>query len=160
MKGFILKRTTCQIKKYVQLVSVHCTSYIYIIFFFAKLCFYGSCAPNLARPSRCKVFFYCVLLCDFRCCNYYYVSRFNKKKKKQQQKNKEKKQQKVQEEIKPKRNEAKRRGRDNGGQLAMKRNETGTAVAHASWFCPLFLFPLCPPLLLFCQPPTPHPHAL
>lgn len=110
------------------MVFIHRDQYLLYFswIFFSKLCFYGCCAPNLARPSRCEVFFYCVLLCDFRCCQLLLCEPVRQKKK-----NKEKKQQSVRE-----RNEKKRRGRDNCGRLAMKRNETGTAVAHASFRLP------------------------
>lgn len=128
------------------MVFIHRDQYLLYFswIFFSKLCFYGCCAPNLARPSRCEVFFYCVLLCDFRCCQLLLCEPVRQKKK-----NKEKKQQSVRE-----RSEKKRRGRDNGGRLAMKRNETGTAVAHASFRLP---FSARPPSFIHQLPIAPFP---
>lgn len=67
------------------MVFIHRDQYLLYFswIFFSKLCFYGCCAPNLARPSRCEVFFYCVLLCDFRCCQLLLCEPVRQKKKKQ-----------------------------------------------------------------------------
>lgn len=126
------------------MVFIHRDQYLLYFswIFFSKLCFYGCCAPNLARPSRCEVFFYCVLLCDFRCCQLLLCEPVRQKKKTRKRNNKAYEK------------EAKRREEEETTVDAWQWNETKLARQLRMR---LFVFPsLRVPRRLSTNSPSPH----